>query len=487
MRVLEAAPRHALVRREGEEVLLADLGSTRGTYLAGEEVQEAVLRDGDVVQLGEGGPKLRFQKEGPWRWPFGHRMRLGWLLGARPGTSPSFRVAVATVLVLGSLVVAWSWRETRRLHADIARLAEAVREAQEARQALEARIEAERRSAEEQRTGLEARIEEYSKREDELSQKLADAQTGEAQALRAELASARGRLSALEAERAVGERIIREYGGGVCLIQGAYSFYDPASRPLRVKLDEEGEPVQTPGGGLALSPEASGPVHRVDYFGTGFLADRTGLVLTNRHVAEPWAVDEAARALAQAGFRPRFTLFRAFFPRQSEPFELDLDRHSEIADLSLLKVDLRGKRIPVLPLDTTGRGAVAGQPVVVVGYPTGIEAILAKADGAVVRQILEAHGTSSERVAEALARKALIRPSTTQGHIGDITKSDIVFDAPTTHGGSGGPVFGRGGQVVAIEYAVLSKFGGNSFGVPVRHAQDLLRASLKEKRRIAGR
>ena len=34
----------------------------------------------------------------------------------------------------------------------------------------------------------------------------------------------------------------------------------------------------------------------------------------------------------------------------------------------------------MLPLDRTGRGAVAGQPVVVLGYPTGLEAILAKAE-----------------------------------------------------------------------------------------------------------
>jgi S1-C subfamily serine protease len=56
-----------------------------------------------------------------------------------------------------------------------------------------------------------------------------------------------------------------------------------------------------------------------------------------------------------------------------------------------------------------------------------------------------------------------------------VTSSDIVFDAPTTQGGSGGPVFNRAGQVIAVEYAVLSKFGGNSFGVPVSYVFELLR------------
>jgi serine protease Do len=115
-----------------------------------------------------------------------------------------------------------------------------------------------------------------------------------------------------------------------------------------------------------------------------------------------------------------------------------------------------------------------------VGYPTGLEAILAKADAAVVRRILESTGTNSERVTEALSRKGLIRPSTTQGHIGDVTRTDIVFDAPTTEGGSGGPVFNKDGSVIAVEYAVLQRFGGNAFGVPMRYAVELLRPPRKK-------
>jgi hypothetical protein len=35
--------------------------------------------------------------------------------------------------------------------------------------------------------------------------------------------------------------------------------------------------------------------------------------------------------------------------------------------------------------------------------------------------------------------------------------------------------------VIGIEYAVLQKFGGNSFGVPVRFARELLKASAAPK------
>jgi S1-C subfamily serine protease len=115
----------------------------------------------------------------------------------------------------------------------------------------------------------------------------------------------------------------------------------------------------------------------------------------------------------------------------------------------------------------------------VVGYPAGLEALLAKADSAVVKEILAAGGSNSERVTEDLAHRGLIRPSTTQGHIGDITKTDIVFDAATTQGGSGGPLLNRNGLVIGVEYAVLSKFGGNSFAVPIGYALELLKAPKK--------
>jgi hypothetical protein len=35
-------------------------------------------------------------------------------------------------------------------------------------------------------------------------------------------------------------------------------------------------------------------------------------------------------------------------------------------------------------------------------------------------------------------------------------------------------VFNKFGQVIAVEYAVLQKFGGNSFGIPIAYARELL-------------
>jgi hypothetical protein len=51
-------------------------------------------------------------------------------------------------------------------------------------------------------------------------------------------------------------------------------------------------------------------------------------------------------------------------------------------------------------------------------------------------------------------------------------------------------VLNRKGEVIAVEYAVLTKFAGSSFGVPIGHALELLepqkrKASIAEGERAA--
>jgi len=79
------------------------------------------------------------------------------------------------------------------------------------------------------------------------------------------------------------------------------------------------------------------------------------------------------------------------------------------------------------------------------------------------------------RIMAQLASQHLIRPTTTQGHIGDVLDDKIVYDAATTSGGSGGPLFNREGKVIGINFAILRDFGGSNLAVPVKYAKDLLR------------
>ena len=379
-----------------------------------------------------------------------------------------FRMVLAGILGLAATTLVYGqWRD-RELRMDVKQLRDAVAQAREDQRQFRDRIAGERLREGEERKRLEDQAAEKS--------------------VRADLEATRKRIAALETERAAGERIIRDFAGGVALIEGRYAFYDAEGRPLRVSLDDDGQPRRREDGSPVLSPEATGDLFTQEFFGTGFLVDRRGLLLTNRHVAEPWWKDATAERLLGEGMEPRFAVFRAFFPNEAEPFELSTERVSETVDLAVVRLELRERPIPVLALDVTGKGAIPGQPVVLLGYPTGLDALLAKADGSVVRQIL------SERlrqpVTETLGKAGLIRPSATQGHIGDVTRTDVVFDAPTTQGGSGGPVLNRNGMVIAVEYAVLTQFAGSSFGVPIGDALELLepqkkKASIAEGERAA--
>jgi S1-C subfamily serine protease len=49
-----------------------------------------------------------------------------------------------------------------------------------------------------------------------------------------------------------------------------------------------------------------------------------------------------------------------------------------------------------------------------------------------------------------------------------------VYDAETTHGGSGGPVLDINGSVVAVNAAILPEYGGSNLGVPVARLRALL-------------
>jgi S1-C subfamily serine protease len=489
IQVPATAARHAVVFERDGMVVLLDSGSAEGTFLAGQMVQETILRAGDVIELGPNGPRLRFEHDGqgalarthptllavpvepPLPAPVSHTL----ILRTMAQSSRAFRQTVVAAGIVAAGVLGWTWHQNRRFQAELLTLRQTMGEVDAERRALEQRVDAERRRTDAERSTLASRIEDYRSREEDLRTKLVGAAAGEVQTLRDELGTTRQRIVSLETERAAGEQIIKQYGGGVCLIQGAYAFYDASGRPLRYKEgadDHAGDDATA-----VLTPEGEGAIHTIEYYGTGFLVQASGLVLTNRHVAEPWWNDTTAAALEGQGYSPRFLYLRAFFPRQHDPFELKLSRSSSKYDLSLLRANVRSGSIPVLPLEQESKRTLPGQPVVVVGYPTGLEAILAKAESGVVRRILESHGTDSERVTLALSRQGLIRPSTTQGHIGDITRTDIVFDAPSAQGGSGGPVFNKFGQVIAVEYAVLQKFGGNSFGIPIAYARELLQGA----------
>ena len=139
-----------------------------------------------------------------------------------------------------------------------------------------------------------------------------------------------------------------------------------------------------------------------------------------------------------------------------------------------MRIDMQNLKRPALSIDSGKGAAVTGEPVILMGYATGLAGILARTDEDTAQKILVHSGGDVSQIMDELARRNLIRPIITQGHIGDVLPDKIVFDAQTTSGGSGGPLFNQQGKVIGVTYAVLSGFGGSNFGIPIRFSEPLL-------------
>jgi S1-C subfamily serine protease len=130
------------------------------------------------------------------------------------------------------------------------------------------------------------------------------------------------------------------------------------------------------------------------------------------------------------------------------------------------------RNLPVLPLAKSA--GAPGQLVTVIGYPMGIAGMVAKSPSSIYERLAYRHNDIS--AASELAALSLIRPSTTCGHLGDVVGEKLIYDAPTAHGGSGGPVFNTKGEVIGVNSAYMDGFSGGTIGVSV----DSLRPLLQE-------
>lgn len=328
----------------------------------------------------------------------------------------------------------------------------------------------------EQTTSLAAGKDELQRQADELKAKMASATSNEVATLQKQLEETNSRLKRVEQEGSVAQNLIPADVGSVCLLHVSVAFRSQQSgKRLRYAgLNSQGEPLQGSDGTPILTLDGRGPEVKLDVFGTGFVAGPSGRVLTNRHVAEPWWKNDELGDLTSQGFQPEISEIRAYFPGDPRAFHAEIQEISKETDLASMRVDLQDLKRPVLAIDSANGAASSGQPIVVMGYATGLAAILARADEQTAQQILSQSGNDVSQVLAELAKRNLIRPLITQGHIGDVLPDKIVFDAQTTSGGSGGPVFNKQGRVIGVTYAVLRGFGGSNFGIPIRFSQPLL-------------
>jgi S1-C subfamily serine protease len=174
------------------------------------------------------------------------------------------------------------------------------------------------------------------------------------------------------------------------------------------------------------------------------------------------------------GWRPRYDSFTAYFPGVARSFALRLARVHDTADVALVDFEPGDTVLPALPLDTGEPAARIGATILLAGYPAGVEALLAKVEPEVLTTIFRSGSLEIGRVAAELAQRSLIRPTTTTGHLNDILPHQLVFDAQTAAGGSGGPIFDAREQVIGISYGLLPDFAGSNHAVPILYGRQLL-------------
>ena len=288
-----------------------------------------------------------------------------------------------------------------------------------------------------------------------------------------DLKDTEARIDELEALAGARERIIASASRSVVFLQGAYGFIESnTGRPLRFAVAPDGDAVIGSNGQPIFTAAGSGPEVEIFYTGTGFVATDDGRIVTNRHVAEPWLFDEEAKALIAQGLVPVMRRFIGYLPGQKEPFDVSLIVASENADVAVLRCQTVTEGLPALNLDDLALDV--GDEVVVLGYPTGIRAMIARSQREIL-PVLEARGeVDFWEVARVLADGGHIAPLATRGIVGQITAASVVYDANTTHGGSGGPVIGLDGAVVAVNAAIMTSFAGSNLGVPASEALRLL-------------
>jgi S1-C subfamily serine protease len=219
------------------------------------------------------------------------------------------------------------------------------------------------------------------------------------------------------------------------------------------------------------------PAIRARVSGTGFLVG-DGLLATNRHVAEPWYGDSEAEGLMDNGATAMLESLVVFFPGSPMPVSLTPGAVSPTGDLAVLKIrDKNAVRgIVVLPL---ARGVASpGELVTVIGYPMGIAGMVAKSPSGIYQRLAYRHNDIT--AASELAALSLIRPSSTCGHLGDVVGDKLIYDAPTAHGGSGGPVFNSNAEVIGVNSAYIDGFSGGTLGISVESLRPLIEAAGKK-------
>ncbi|MBW4611738.1 MAG: trypsin-like peptidase domain-containing protein [Desmonostoc vinosum HA7617-LM4] len=168
------------------------------------------------------------------------------------------------------------------------------------------------------------------------------------------------------------------------------------------------------------------PSEQLRGLGSGFIIDKSGLVLTNAHV-----VDKADKVTVRL--------------KDGRSFEGKVQGIDEVTDLAVVKINA-GNDLPVAPLGSS-KNVQVGDWAIAVGNPLGFD------------------NTVTLGIVSTLKR------SSAQVGISDKRLEFIQTDAAINPGNSGGPLLNGQGEVIGINTAIRPDAMGIGFAIPIDKAK----------------
>ncbi|WP_375497535.1 HhoA/HhoB/HtrA family serine endopeptidase [uncultured Nostoc sp.] len=168
------------------------------------------------------------------------------------------------------------------------------------------------------------------------------------------------------------------------------------------------------------------PEQQLRGLGSGFIIDKSGLVMTNAHV-----VDKADKVTVRL--------------KDGRTFEGKVQGIDEVTDLAVVKINA-GNDLPVAPLGSSNNVQV-GDWAIAVGNPLGFD------------------NTVTLGIVSTLKR------SSAQVGISDKRLDFIQTDAAINPGNSGGPLLNGQGEVIGINTAIRPDAMGIGFAIPIDKAK----------------
>lgn len=198
-----------------------------------------------------------------------------------------------------------------------------------------------------------------------------------------------------------------------------------------------------PGWGVIPPSENPNLMPKAISLGTGFVIDKTGLILTNNHVVA--GADEIKITFTEAP--------------DERPTDGEVAGRDSAMDVALIRVKSKREMVP-LPLGDSDKIEV-GEYVMAIGNPFG-----------------QGHSVT-HGIISAKGRVAPIFPLATY----------IQTDAPINPGNSGGPLINLKGEVIGINNAIQARAQGIGFAIPinaVKQTLDQLKSRGKVERGYIG-